>query len=167
MEIIKSFGINPYLLVAQIINFLILFYLLKRFAYKPILKMLEDRRKTIAEGLENAKAGQKILDNALVKEKDILKAAEKNADSILSDAKKEALMMIEKAKADAKADAEKLIIDAKAQIQVEYRETEKRLAAKTYALAVEVLKKALTSTISEELQKNAIDKFLKENKIKN
>ena len=167
MEIIKNFGINPYLLGAQIINFLILFYLLKRFAYKPILKLLEDRRKTIEESLINADKTKKILDEAFKKEKEILKNAEKTTDQMLKDTKNEAFNILEDARNNAKKDAEKLLIEARHQIDVEFKDAEKKLATKTYILALNMLKNSLLDTFSETLQKEAIEKFVKSTKLKN
>ena len=54
MEIIRNFGIQPVLLLAQIVNFLIILYLLQKFFYKPIVKLLEQRKKRIEESLKNA-----------------------------------------------------------------------------------------------------------------
>ena len=47
MEILNNFGFQPTLFIAQIVNFLILAYVFKRFLYKPILKTLKDRQKTM------------------------------------------------------------------------------------------------------------------------
>src|SRR3990167_6839778 len=54
MDIFENFGIQPTLLFAQIVNFVIILYLLKRFFYKPILKVLDERKKKIEESLRNA-----------------------------------------------------------------------------------------------------------------
>src|SRR5258708_1593381 len=102
MEIIKNFGINPYLLGAQIINFLILFYLLKRFAFKPILQVLEKRRKEIQEGLQQAEEGRHALEKALEEEKKILKKAQTEAQKFLSDAKNQADQIVSDMKSQAK-----------------------------------------------------------------
>jgi F-type H+-transporting ATPase subunit b len=55
MEALKNFGVDWPFFIAQLVNFAILFFLLKRFLYKPILDMLEKRRVEIEEGLANAK----------------------------------------------------------------------------------------------------------------
>ena len=54
MEIIKNFGVEPVLLVAQIINFLIILFILKKFLYKPVLDTLKKREDSIKEGLKQA-----------------------------------------------------------------------------------------------------------------
>ena len=54
MQIFESFGIQPTLLLAQIVNFLIILFLLQKFFYKPIFKMFEDRKKRIEESLKSA-----------------------------------------------------------------------------------------------------------------
>ena len=73
MEIINNFGLDPLLLGAQIVNFLIIFFILKRFAYKPVLDILKKREDSIKEGLRQAEEGKKILDEALEEEKKMLK----------------------------------------------------------------------------------------------
>ena len=57
-QIAKTFGVDWSHLVAQIISFSIVCFLLHRFAYKPVLKMLEERRQQIAQGLANTKRSQ-------------------------------------------------------------------------------------------------------------
>ena len=60
----EAFGIQPLLLAAQIVNFLILAYILKRFLYKPVLEVLKKREKKIKDGLQAAEEGQAFLDKA-------------------------------------------------------------------------------------------------------
>ncbi|MGA7316931.1 MAG: hypothetical protein WBX22_23510, partial [Silvibacterium sp.] len=59
-QIAQTFGVDWPHLIAQIVSFSIVCFLLQRFAYKPVLKMLEDRRRQIEEGIANTK---KIADD--------------------------------------------------------------------------------------------------------
>lgn len=113
-ELLHNFGVEWKLLLAQAVNFFILLFLLKRFAYRPILKMLAQRRQKIVKGLEDAKAAevklqkidtikdtvladahtqelrilQEAENRAREKEKEIVKEAHKKADSLVEEGKK-------------------------------------------------------------------------------
>ena len=146
MDIINSFGINPVLLIAQIVNFLILLYILKRFAYKPILKLLKERQAKIAESINNTKASEEALEKAIEKEREILKKAQKQAQEIVNEAKKQANRILE---------------DAKKEIQRESQETQKKLEAYTTKLAITILEKSLKDLLDEKDQEKVIEKALK------
>src|SRR6266699_1300100 len=80
----ETFGWNPWLFLSQVISFVIVALLLRRFAYKPILAVLEDRRRRIEEGQLNAEKIKRQLDEA-----------EKRYSEILAKANAEAQKMIE------------------------------------------------------------------------
>jgi F-type H+-transporting ATPase subunit b len=75
----NTFGWNPWLFLSQVISFVIVALLLRRFAYKPILAVLEDRRRRIEEGLINADKIKKELAEAEKRYAEIL--AKANADA--------------------------------------------------------------------------------------
>src|SRR5437868_14270623 len=83
-ETADTFGWNWELFLSQVISFTIVAFLLRRFAYKPILAVLEDRRRKIEEGMLNAEKIRKELDEA-----------EKRYREIVAKAKAEALRMID------------------------------------------------------------------------
>jgi len=161
MEIIKNFGVNPVLLGAQIINFLILLYLLKRFAYKPIFKMLDDRKKTIAEGIKNAQLATKTLEKAGEEERKILKGAQEEAQKILLDAKNQADALILESRDKTRVQVDQMISDARAKIAEDAREMEKRLAISTAAMAVDLLKKSVKNIFNTKEQQEVVTKLSK------
>ena len=59
MDILSQFGVKPILLAAQVVNFLILLFILKKFLYGPILKVLSERRKKIEDSLKNVEEIEK------------------------------------------------------------------------------------------------------------
>jgi F-type H+-transporting ATPase subunit b len=159
MDMLKNFGVEPILLVAQIVNFLIIFWLLQKFAFKPILTILNDRKKTIAEGLKNSENARIALEKAVEEEKKLLKNAQKEAQGILSDARKQSDEMIAQSQEAAKKQVEQMFKDAKNKTEQESRETEKRLAVSAASLAVEMLQKSLTGLFSEQQQEEAVKKL--------
>ena len=160
-DLMNSFGINPVLLVAQIINFLIIMWLLKRFAYKPIFEMLNKRRQSIAEGVKNAEESNKTLQKALEEEKQILKTAQTQAQEILTDAQKQASQTLTDAESSAKVRVEKILADAKEEINRQSVETQKKLAKHTARLAVELLEKSLSGMVDTKTQKEVVSKAVK------
>lgn len=161
MEIIKSFGIDPILLAAQVVNFLIIFWLLKKFAYKPIFKVLSDRKKAIAETVKNAEETKKALEKAVEEEKKILKNAQTQAQQILSDAKASSDQIMEESRTTAKEQVEKMMAEAHAKMQQETKQMEKDLAVRTAAMAVELLRESIQDVFTVTEQKEAVEKLTK------
>ena len=160
-ELLNTFGIQPILLVAQIVNFLIIFYLLKRFAWKPILKTLNDRKQTVAESIKNAEDTQKALDKALEKEKEILQKAQAEAQSTLADAKNQAQENAKAAEESTRSQVERMLTDAQKKIEKQTDDAEKQLATKVTILAADMLKSSLKGMIDEKDQEKVVEKTLK------
>lgn len=159
MDIIKNFGIDPVLLTAQIVNFLILFFLLKRFAYKPIFKILSNRKKQIEEALKNSEDARHTLEKALDEEKQILKKAQQNAQVILTDAKIQAEDVLASAKDQTKIEVARMMDDAKRQLSQDVKEAELTLALTTAKLSVDITREALKNVFSEKDQEDIIEKM--------
>lgn len=161
MEILKNFGVNPILLAAQIINFLIVFFLLKKFLYKPVLELLSKRQTTIKEGLKQAEEARVKLEKVVIEEKDILRNAQLQAKKLIEDARQESIELTLQMNHNAKKQTEKILKDAKDQIARESLETEKRLAVNTSKLAVSFLEKALAEFFSAKDQKEVVSNALR------
>ena len=79
MELITKLGIDWKLLIAQVINFFILLFVLHRFAYRPILKMLKKRTDTIDKSLSDVKQIEKNLAESNQKKDELLRTARQQA----------------------------------------------------------------------------------------
>lgn len=165
MELLKNFGFDPVLLSAQVINFLIILFVLKRFLYKPLLDMLKKRQKTIEEGLKQAEEARITLESAEEKEREILKKARITADSMLEEAKKEAETQAKKIEEEAKKEAESIIADAQKKIEISEKETEKKLATYVSKLAIELITQSSKTLFSEKEQKEITENALKKIKV--
>lgn len=105
MEIISTLGIDPKLILAQVVNFLILFFVLKKLVYKPVVALLEKRR-TMVE--------QSVLNSKKIEER--LAALEDERKKILSEASSNAMAAMEQAKKDASEEHHKAMVTAKKEI---------------------------------------------------
>lgn len=161
MEILKNFGFDPVLLAAQIINFLIIFYLLKRFMYKPVLLMLKKRQEAIVEGLKQAEEAKIALEKTLENEKKILAKAQDEAKKILDDAKEQSLEVSRQIEQKTKSQTEKMILEARVKIDADSKEMERRLMQNITIIASGMLAKTLEKTFGSKEQKQVINKALK------
>ena len=113
MEVFTSLGIDPVKFCAQLIAFAIVLIILQKFAYGPILKVLEARRKKIRESLENAEKVEKELAEAELTRKSILKEANEKANEIIAQANETAQAQVEQKIQNAVSEAERIVAKAK------------------------------------------------------
>lgn len=90
MEILAKLGIDWKLLLAQGVNFLILLYVLKRFAYKPMLEFLMARTERIEQGIKDADSAKVKLVEISEEEKKVLRLAREEAKVLIAEAEKQA-----------------------------------------------------------------------------
>lgn len=163
MEVAQQFGINPILLLAQIVNFLIVLYILKRLLYKPVLETLKKRERTIKEGIEQAEEARIALERAAEKEREILKKAQNEAKKLLDETRAQRTELMAETEKLTKEQAESILKEARSQIVFETAEAERRLSAHISELAVTFLQKSITDLFSESdqelIMKNALKKI--------
>lgn len=161
MELVQKFGIDPILFTAQIVNFVVVLFVLKRFLYRPILDMLKQREQTINQGLLQAKEAQALLEKMQKEERKVLSRAQEQAEKMLDDAKKQAVLLQEEIEQHAKKRTEKMILEAKEQIAQETQDAQNRLAKSTSMLAVSMLKKALSEIMTSKDQDEIMNRAIK------
>ena len=91
MELLTNVGINGKLLLAQSVNFVILLFVLYKFAYGPVLKLLTERTSKIEKGLKDSEYAQKKLIEITEKEREIFTRARKQAQEIVAKAEEVAM----------------------------------------------------------------------------
>lgn len=161
MKLVEEFGINPMLLGAQIVNFIIILFLLRRFLYRPFLNLLEARKNAIKETLEKAQEAQARLEKALADEKRILSRAQAQALKLIEDAKNLSEKMQKDAAEKALKQTEKILKEAQAQIERQTKESEEQLTAHVSNLAISFLKKSLANVFTKENQADIMNKVFK------
>lgn len=109
----EQFGFNTSLFISQVISFCIVAFLLQRFAYKPILQVLEERRQKIAEGLANAEKIKQELANAQAKAQEVINQASLQANKIIEEARNAAAKVTEQETQKAVAAAQDIIAKAR------------------------------------------------------
>lgn len=151
----------------QTILFVLLLFLLKKFAWKPILDALNSREEGIQNALDEAdKARQEMLDLQSSNEK-ILKEARAERDSLLKDARMIKEQMITEAKDEAKAQSNKIIEQAKQTIQNEKLAAITELKNQVAQLSIGIAEKIMKDELSDkDKQVKLIEKMLQEARLK-
>lgn len=165
MDILNQFGINPLLLAAQVVNFFLLLFILKRFLYKPILKVLEERKKKIEESLKNAEEIEKrLLEIGQLQEKEIQKAA-KIGQQIIKDATDSANQIYEETKVNAEKLSDKLVKQTKLQLQQQKQQLEDSIRAHVADLVFSIVQKVTGKVLTKQDKIKIAEESIKELKI--
>ena len=155
----QTFGWNPWLFLSQVISFTIVALLLRRFAYKPILAVLEERRQRIEQGLLNAELIKKQLAEAEQRYAEILAKANADAQKMIDEARASSAHLAERKEQEAIAAAEQIIAKAREASAIEHERTMEALKRELGRLVVDttakVTGKVLTSDDQRRLQEEA------------
>jgi F-type H+-transporting ATPase subunit b len=149
MELLNNLGINGKLLVAQIINFLILLFVLHKFAYGPVVKMLETRTKKIEKGLKDAQESQKKLEEISEKEQAVLVEARKQAQEIIKKSEESAVLQAQEIVVSAKEQSQKIMETAQKQIEQEKVKILAEVKAEVAGLVVMATEKIINEKLDE------------------
>lgn len=162
MEGIADLGINLPILLAQIINFIILFGLLYLVAYKPLMRMLDERSRKIKEGIEQAETMKEQAASSEEEIKKQLQAAGKEGQERIARAARTGEEVKQKARGEAKQEAEALIARARIEIQRERDEAIGELRREFADLTVLAAEKVIDRSLDKEAHRQLIDKVLEE-----
>jgi F-type H+-transporting ATPase subunit b len=158
-DTVETFGWNPWLFFSQVISFVIVAFLLRRFAYKPILAILEERRQRIAEGLLNADKIKQQLADAEKRYAEILAKANEQAQKMIDEARESSAHLAERKQQEAITAAEQIVAKAQEASAMAHERTMADLKRELGRLVVDttakVTGKVLTADDQKRLQEEA------------
>jgi F-type H+-transporting ATPase subunit b len=161
-DLVHALGIQWSALIAQMVNFAILIFVLARFVYKPVLKVIDDRRAMVEKSVETAREISQVKEKVDQDRVAILRKADEEAGRMLEQAAHEAEALradIEKA---AHAHAEQIMKKGMEQLDVERGRVAKEMQSKLAHAIVLSAEKILRREFSKEDQEN-LEKELKDN----
>ena len=153
--------LDPGLFIWTIITFLILCYVLAKFAWKPLIKMLDDRENMIKGSLEDAKKAKMELERLSEESEAITLKARSEAQSILAESKVAAEKVKDDIIAKSKEQAIKIRDDAQKQIQVEKDKAISDIKQEVVNLTISVAEKLIKKNLSDLDNKSLIEDSLK------
>ena len=144
-------------LVWTIINLIVLFLLLRHFLINPVSNIMEQRRKLIADGLQNAQDTQDAANRLKAEYEEALSGAKKESAEIIDKARIDARAEYDRIVGEAGAKAGNIIENAKENVRIEREQTMKELQSQIAGLAI-----ASAEKIVGDKEQNIYDQFLGE-----
>ena len=152
--------LDPGLFVWTILTFLVLLGVLAKFAWNPLLKMLQDREELIRSSLEDAEKAKMELERLNTEGQDIINKARSAAQTILSEGKAASSKMKEETLSSAKEQAKVILTEAEKQIQIEKDKAIAEIKSEVVDLSLSVATKLIKKNISREDNQALIDESL-------
>jgi len=160
-QLINDF--SPGLFAMQAFILLIIIFLMKKFAWKPILDSLESRETEIKDAIASAKEAKEELAKLTTEKEAMLKEARVEKDAILKEAQATSTKMIEEAKEVAKIEGAKMIESAKATIESEKKAAIADIKSNSAQLALEIAEKVIKKELSNKnAQEELLSSYLQE-----
>jgi F-type H+-transporting ATPase subunit b len=161
-SIINTFHIDFKIIVAQILNFGIVFAVLYFYALKPLNKLMKERGDKIEKGIKDAKSNAEILNNTKIEYEGALAKARREADKIFQEGKKEAeakkVLMLEKAKEEVAV----MVEGGKKNLENEkikmVNEAKEEITSLSIKIAEKILGKKIDESFNEKTMKELEDK---------
>ncbi len=148
------------LFVWTLLAFLIVFFILKKFAWKPILNTLNERERSIADSIATADRVKAEMAQMKSENEKLMQQAREERSVMLKEAKQMSEQIVAKAKEDTRTITDKMMADATQQIQQQKMAALTDVKNQIGALAVEVAEKVLRQQLSTDAAQNAYNELL-------
>jgi F-type H+-transporting ATPase subunit b len=161
-KILADFGVDWPKFIAQVILFTTVYLVLSKFAFKPVVAMLEERRRKIEEAQANAEAIKKQLAEAEQRYAEMLAQANRDAQRIVDEAKTSGAGLLEKKTRDAITEAEQILAKARDAAENDRDRMMAELKREVGRLVVDTTKRVAGKVLTPEDQRRLADEAAKE-----
>jgi F-type H+-transporting ATPase subunit b len=155
-------SVDATLFVATIVTFVVFAVILAKFAWGPLLKIVDDREKTIREQVDSAEKAAADAKATLAQHQELLRGASRERDEVLARAAKDAEALRADLQAKARGDAEQILARAREQMTREKEQAVAELRAQVADIAIEAASRIVKSSLSEDAQRKLVDDYIKE-----
>ena len=152
--------INPGLTLWTGITFIVLLFVLGKFAWGPIVKMLNDRERTIREAIDSAKKERAEAERLLGEQKAALARAQKDAAELARRNQQEVEALRQELTARARKEADELVATARHQIAEELSKARAELKAQVADLAIDAAAKHVKANLDEKSQRVLVEEYI-------
>jgi F-type H+-transporting ATPase subunit b len=160
-----SLGINLPLLVVFIINFIILFVLLRIFLYNPVLKMLDERAKRTKEGMELAEATKKEYEQAKSEIQKQIEKGRQEAQAIVAQALQTGEKLKEESREEATKQAQVILDRTRGELESEREKIVDGLRKEFVDIAISAAEKVIKETLDKDKHRKLIEETLQQSTV--
>jgi len=151
------------LIIWQLIVFLLLFFLLSKLAWKPIINSLKERETSIQNALDTAEKARHEMSQLKSDNEKLLKEAREERDRILKEAREVSNRLKDDAQAEAKKNADRIIEDARAAINTEKQAALRDVKAQVAVFSLQIAEKLMKKNLeSDKAQKELVESYVKD-----
>jgi F-type H+-transporting ATPase subunit b len=157
LEILGKVGFDWQVALANLFNFLIIFLILRKFAFGPIGKLIKERQEVIDQGLKNAETSSKLLESTKTDYEKVLLDARKEANDIIQEAKKEAGVKKDQLMEQTKSEINAMLLNGQKSLEIEkikmLNDTKKEIIGLVLQVSEKVLGQKTDNNYSEKIMK--------------
>jgi F-type H+-transporting ATPase subunit b len=157
-----SLGVNLPLLVVFVINFIVLFVLLRLFLYKPVLKMLDERAKRTAEAMEQAEATKKEYEQARVEVQKQIEKGRQEGQAFIAQAMQVGERLKEESRQEATKQAQTIVDRTRSELEAERDKIVGDLRREFVDISISAAEKVIKETLDKEKHRKLIEETLRE-----
>jgi F-type H+-transporting ATPase subunit b len=154
--------LNPGLTLWTAITFLLLILVLSKYAFGPIVRMLDERERTIRDAIDQAKKEREEAERLLAQQKDSLVKAQREAAELAKRSQQEMEAFRQQLTAQARKEADDLVVTARKTIEEEKVKAVAQLRAEVADLAVAAAGRILKSGLDEKAQRQLVDEYIRD-----
>lgn len=159
-EVLDNIGFDWQVAVANLVNFLIIFWILKKWVFGPVGDVLNKRQETIKQGLSRAKDAEEQFAQAQTDAESAIKQAKAEANTLVAKAQATADGIVNTAAEKAETKAQSILDEAHRKIEKERKDMEQDLSAKTASLVAFGVQKILEEDFSTEQNERVTERAI-------
>lgn len=160
-KILSDFGVQPILLLAQVVNFLVLLFILQKLLYKPIIKVLEERKRKIEESLNNAEKIQKELEETEAKRIQVMDEVIEESKKIIAQAQLQSNILKEESQEKTKKEMEEMMQQGMQMIAGEKEKMKSEVKSEVATMIKMSLEKVLGKALDSKMQQKLVEESVK------
>lgn len=152
---------DPGTIIWTIITFVVLAFLLGKFAWKPLLQVLEERERTVRESLDQAQKARAEAEETLRRNQELMAGARRETAAILEQGKREAEVLRGEILAQTRKEAQDLVEQGKRQIQFEQKQAMEQIRTQVADLAIQAAERLIVRSLDSAKHRELLDDYVR------